>query len=372
MDIKVRMLLDGKTVKNVILILVLILILIAVFFLSVGLGSVQVTWRDVLSILVSEAVTEMLDIFTDSDAIAESVKILVGADAVPEVYRSIVLNIRLPRVLAAIVGGASLAVAGLLLQVFFRNAIVEPFVLGISSGATLFVGFILLSGASLGLPFISPAYLFFGSFVGAAAVMLLAVAIAHRVRNVITLLVVGLMIGYIASAATTVLVTFARQEQVRVFVLWTMGSFSGAAWDQVIILSVIATIVLIASFFMSKPLNAFLLGEDYARSMGVSIKLFRVSIIAVSSVLSGIVTAIAGPVAFIGLAVPHIARLIFATSDNRMLIPVSVLIGAALTGLCDLAARLVLAPSEVPISAVTSFVGAPIVVFLLLKKRNIV
>lgn len=362
---------SGKISKNFILILMLLLILVSVFFMSVGLGSVEIAWHDVLSILVRETVTEILDIFVGSDAMPEVLKTIVGSDVISEVYRSIVLNIRLPRALATIVGGASLAVAGLLLQVFFRNAIVEPFVLGVSSGSTLFVGLILLSGANLGLSYISPAYLFFGAFLGAAAVMLLSVAIAHKVRNVITLLVVGLMIGYIASAATTVLVTFARQEQVRMFVLWTMGSFSGVVWEHLIILIVIAAIALMASFFMSKPLNAFLLGEEYAKSMGVSIKLFRISIIIISSVLSGIVTAIAGPVAFIGLAVPHIARMIFATSDNRVLIPASVLIGAALTGLCDLVARLVLAPAEVPISAVTSFVGAPIVIFLLLKKRNL-
>jgi len=361
---------SGKIFKNTIWILTLLFILISVFFMNVGFGSVEIAWHDVLSILIGEAITEVSDRL-GSDAMPEILKAFAGSDALSEVYSSIVLNIRLPRALATIVGGASLAVAGLLLQVFFRNAIVEPFVLGVSSGSTLFVGLILLSGATLGLSYISPAYLFFGAFLGAAAVMILSVAIAHRVRNVITLLVVGLMIGYIASAATTVLVSFARQEQVKVFVLWTMGSFSGVVWEHVIILIVIAAIALIASFLMSKPLNAFLLGEEYARSMGVSIKLFRISIIAISSVLSGVVSAIAGPVAFIGLAVPHIARMIFATSDNRVLIPVSALIGAALTGLCDLAARLVLAPAEVPISAVTSFVGAPIVIFLLLRKRNL-
>lgn len=360
-----------KRFKNIILLLTLILMLIAIFFLNVGLGSVKIAWQDVLSILVSEVAAYILDIFTDSDAIPEFLKPLVDGEALPEVYRSIVLNIRLPRTLATIIGGASLAVAGLLLQAFFRNAIVEPFVLGVTSGATLFVGLVLLSGATLGLSGISPIYIFFAAFLGAAAVMLFAVLIAHKVRNIITLLVVGLMIGYITSAATTVLVTFARQEQVRIFVLWTMGSFSGAVWEQVIILAVIASIALVASFLISKPLNAFLLGEDYAKSMGVSIKLFRMSIVAISSVLSAAVTAIAGPVAFIGLAVPHIARMIFVTSDNRVLIPASVLLGAGLTALCDLAARLILAPAEIPISAVTSFVGAPIVIFLLLKKGNL-
>jgi len=360
----------GKRYKNIIF-LILALILFVVFFLNVGLGSVKIDWHEVVNILVAEGVSGVFNLITGGDVAPNLLDVPEGSDDMPNVYRSIVLNIRLPRALATIFGGASLAVAGLLLQAFFRNAIVEPFVLGVTSGATLFVGLVLLGSATLGFSGINPAFIFLSAFLGAAAVMLLSVLVASKVKNVITLLVIGLMIGYIASAATTVLVTFARHEQVRVFVLWTMGSFSGSVWDHVYVLMGIATIALSASYLISKPLNAFLLGEDYAKSLGVSIKLFRISIIVISSILSAAVTAIAGPVAFIGLAVPHIARIIFATSDNRILIPASVLLGAVLTALCDLVARLAFAPAEVPISAVTSFVGAPIVIFLLLRKRNL-
>lgn len=287
-----------------------------------------------------------------------------------EVFRSIIFEIRLPRTIATVAGGSSLAVAGLLLQVFFRNAIVEPFVLGISSGATLFVGIVLLTGLTFGFAGINPIFLFITSFIGSLVVMSITIFLAGKLKNIITLLVVGLMIGYVASAATTVLMTFARQEQLRGFVIWTMGSFAGATWEQLSILVVVSVIMLAGAYSLTKPLNAFLLGEDYAQSMGVPIKLFRISIIVISSLLSGVVTAFAGPVAFIGLAVPHIARLIFKTSDNRVILPACVILGATLTILCDLVARLVFAPTELPISAVTSFIGAPIVIFLMLNRKS--
>jgi len=325
---------------------VLLIILGITFMLNIGLGSVRIPLDEMIN--------------------------MISGNEVTEVFTSIVFEIRLPRALATIAGGAALAVAGLLLQVFFRNAIVEPFVLGISSGATLVVGLVLLAGITLGFSVINPLFLFMAAFLGSMAVMLITVAIARKVRSMITLLVVGLMIGYIAAAATTVLITLARQEQVRGFVLWTMGSFSGATWDQLTILISVSVTMLLFAFLMAKPLNAFLLGEDYAQSMGVAIKPFRIAIIVISSLLSGVATAFAGPVAFIGLAVPHIARLVFGTSDNRIIVPACVLMGAILTGLCDLAARLVLAPVELPISAVTSFIGAPIVIVLLLKRRNII
>lgn len=287
-----------------------------------------------------------------------------------EVFRSIIFEIRLPRTIATVAGGSSLAVAGLLLQVFFRNAIVEPFVLGISSGATLFVGIVLLTGLTFGFAGINPIFLFITSLIGSLVVMSITIFLAGKLKNIITLLVVGLMIGYVASAATTVLMTFARQEQLRGFVIWTMGSFAGATWEQLSILVVVSVIMLAGAYSLTKPLNAFLLGEDYAQSMGVPIKLFRISIIVISSLLSGVVTAFAGPVAFIGLAVPHIARLIFKTSDNRVILPACVILGATLTILCDLVARLVFAPTELPISAVTSFIGAPIVIFLMLNRKS--
>ena len=287
-------------------------------------------------------------------------------------HGTIIWKIRLPRALAAILCGGYLAVGGLLLQVFFRNPIVGPYILGISSGATLMVGLVMLAGLSIGMLGIHPFLLTLAAFAGALAVMTIILAVAAKVKDIITLLVIGLMVGYVCHAVTNVLIAFAEKEKVKGFVLWQMGSFSGFCWDEVYLVALFGIPLLIGAYLMCKPLNAFLLGEDYAKSMGVNIKVFRFLIVIFSSALAGMVTAFAGPVAFIGLAVPHMARLSLGTSDNRILIPGAVLLGATVTVLCDLIARLLFSPVELPLSAITSFFGAPIVIGLLLKRRAIV
>ncbi|CEO88738.1 FecCD family ABC transporter permease [Syntrophaceticus schinkii] len=286
------------------------------------------------------------------------------------VFQTVIMQIRFPRALAAVFGGAALAVSGLLLQIFFRNPIADPYVLGVSSGATLFVAIVTLTGCAIGIDSVSPFLLSSAALVGALGVVTLVVFLANKVKNVVTLLVVGLMIGFMCSAGTSFLIAFAEKEQVHSFVLWTLGSFSGFCWDQVVILAIGGGVFLAASYLLCKPLNALLLGEDYARSMGVNIKTLRFVIVMISSVLTALVTAFAGPVAFIGLAGPHLARLTLGTSDNKVLIPAAILIGALVTTLCDLVARLAFSPVELPISAVTSLFGAPIVIFLLLKRKT--
>ncbi len=283
---------------------------------------------------------------------------------------SIIWKIRLPRVMSGIFCGGYLAVAGLLLQVFFRNPIVGPFVLGISSGATLFVGIVMLAGLSIGILSIHPFFLSIAAFSGATVVMLIIVVVASRVRNVVTLLIIGLMMGYLCYSATSILIAFAEKESVKGFVLWQMGSFSGITWVECFMLVIVGIPLSFISYLMSKPLNALLLGEDYARTMGVNINILRYLIVIISSALSGIVTAFAGPVAFIGLAVPHMARLMLGTSDNRILIPGVFLVGAVVTILCDFISRIMFSPVELPLSAVTSFFGAPVVIGLLLKRRT--
>ena len=256
-----------------------------------------------------------------------------------------------------------------MLQVFFRNPIVGPYVLGISSGATLAVGLVMLGGLSMGLSAIHPFFLSLAAFCGALGVMVIIVATASRVKSIVTLLIIGLMMGYLCYAATSILIAFAEKEKVKGFVLWQMGSFSGFTWQELYLVILLGIPLLIGAYLMSKPLNAFLLGEDYAKTMGVNIRLFRFLIIIFSSALAGLVTAFAGPVAFIGLAIPHLARLTFGTSDNRILIPGAVLIGAIVTLLCDLVARTIFSPVELPLSAVTSLFGAPVVIGFLLKRR---
>ncbi len=320
------------------------LIMLVIFFvLNIGIGSVSIPFFETCRIILGH--------LTDSTS---------GA---------IIWKIRLPRVLSTLFCGGYLAVGGLLLQVFFRNPIVGPYVLGISSGATLLVALVMLGGLSMGLPAIPPFFLSLAAFCGAMGVMAIIVIVASRVKSVVTLLIIGLMMGYLCYAATSILITFAEKERVKGFVLWQMGSFSGFTWQEFYLVILFGVPLLIGAYLMSKPLNAFLLGEDYAKTMGVNIRLFRFLIVIFSSALAGLVTAFAGPVAFIGLAVPHMARLIFGTSDNRALIPGAVLLGAIVTVVCDLVARTVFSPVELPISAITSLFGAPIVIGLLLKKR---
>ncbi|WP_448382142.1 FecCD family ABC transporter permease [Desulfosoma sp.] len=281
----------------------------------------------------------------------------------------ILWKIRIPRAIAAALGGAYLAVSGLLLQVYFRNPIVGPFILGISSGATVMVSLVMLTTLTVGMTVLSPMMTTVAAFVGAYGVMMIVVAVASRVKSGTTLLIVGLMMGYLCGAVTAILTALAEKEKIKGFVLWQLGSFSGFRWSEIWVLLVFGGLVLVFIYLLSKPLNAFLLGENYAASMGVNIRRFRVLILLCACALAGMVTAVAGPVAFIGLAVPHMARLIFQTSDNRLLIPGVCLVGALVTSLCDLIARMMLSPVELPLSAITAFFGAPIVIGLLLKRR---
>ena len=302
--------------------------------------------------------------------LADVVRVLLGQDVDNTTFASIIMNIRLPRALATVAGGAGLAVSGLLLQIFFSNPIVEPYVLGISSGAMMFVSIVLLGGYTFGLSVLSPMYMFLGSLVGALFVMFAVVFAAGKVKSVVTLLVIGIMIGFLASSVRSILTAFADIETVGRLTLWTMGSFSGFTWQQVRILLTVTAVFVLGAILMAKPLNAMLLGEKYAMSMGVGIRAFRIATIIIASVLTAVLTAFAGPITFVGLAVPHLARISFKTSDNRVLLPASILGGSLMMGLCDLIARTVLAPRELAIGAITSLIGAPLLIFMLLRKDN--
>ncbi|WP_058291973.1 FecCD family ABC transporter permease [Dehalococcoides mccartyi] len=302
--------------------------------------------------------------------LGETVKIILNGVDSNEILGPIVWNLRLPRALATLICGGGLAVSGLVLQVFFRNPIVDPYVLGISSGATFVVALVTLGTFLFGASTVSTWTVTAGAFIGAMAVMLVVMAVASKVKNIITLLVIGLMVGYLTGAFSSILTTFAESESIHRFVIWSMGSFSGFRWDELTVVAIFGLVFIGAAFLMSKTLNAFLLGENYARSVGVNLGFFRYRVIIISSALAAAVTAFAGPVAFIGLAAPHIIRVLFGTSDNRILIPACVLGGAALTALCDLLARMLFAPLELPISATTALFGAPVVIFLLLKRKT--
>lgn len=301
----------------------------------------------------------------------EVLSIITGAAPEDESVSVIVMRIRAPRAVAAAIGGMSLAVAGLLVQRFFANPIVEPFVLGISSGSALFVALVILGGFKFGFEEITPAALFAVAFAGALCVMMSVMFASSYVKGVVSLLVVGLMIGYICGAATSLLTAFAEHEAIANFSTWTFGTFSGLTWVHVKIMAAVSIPALFFSFSIAKSLNALGMGEAYARSMGVNVRALRYEIILLSSILTAAVTAFAGPISFIGLAVPHICRISLRTSNHLLLVPACAAGGALFSGLCDFAARNLLPPMEIPLYAITALAGAPIVVWLLAGRRDV-
>ena len=282
----------------------------------------------------------------------------------------IVAQIREPRTLAAVLGGAALSVAGLIYQVMFRNPIVGPYVLGVSSGASLAVGLVIMIGTYLGSKSVFASQtIVSAALLGAYAVTAVILLVAAVVRSVISLLLIGLMMGYLCNAATSIMMTFAEKERVHAYVMWTLGSFAGYKWGDVVLSAVTLIPMIVIAIATARPLNLLLLGEDYAKTMGLNIKVFRIYAITVASSLTAIVTAFAGPVGFIGVVVPHLARFVMRTNNNTILLPATVLIGGIVTSICDVIARIMFAPIELPINAVTSLFGAPIIIAFLLKRR---
>ena len=281
----------------------------------------------------------------------------------------IIWSIRLPRLLTAAVLGGALAVSGFLLQTFFRNPIAGPFVLGISSGAKMCVGFVIIFiiGSYGNIP---PYLLVLAAFVGSLIIMGFVLLFSQRAKNMSMLLVIGIMIGYICSAITDFCIAFAKDSDIAHLTSWSMGSFSGAAWDTLGIICAIVGSALVLSMLISKPMDAYQLGEGYAKSMGINIRLFRVVLIALSSILSACVTAFAGPISFVGIAVPQIAKFLMKTAKPIVIIPTSFLCGAVFCMFCDLIARTAFAPTELAIGTVTAFFGAPVVISLMIQRRS--
>ncbi len=281
----------------------------------------------------------------------------------------IVKEIRIPRALASAVLGGALAVSGFLLQVFFSNPIAGPFVLGISSGAKLAVAMTMIFFLERGM-ILNSAGIMLSSFIGSMISTGFILAVAGRVRKSSSLIVSGIMIGYICSAITDFAVTFADDSNIVNLHNWSMGSFSGIDSDDIKVISATVFPVLALTMVMSKQIGAYRLGETYARSLGINIKLFRIMLILLSSILSATVTAFAGPVSFVGIAVPHIIRGILKTSKPSLIIPASFLGGASFCLMCDLIARTVFAPNELSIGSVTAVFGAPAVIFIMLRRKK--
>ena len=281
----------------------------------------------------------------------------------------IIWSIRLPRLLTAAVLGGALAVSGFLLQTFFRNPIAGPFVLGISSGAKMCVGFVIIFiiGSYGNIP---PYLLVLAAFVGSLIIMGFVLLFSQRAKNMSMLLVIGIMIGYICSAVTDLIITFAEEEEIVNLTFWSMGSFSGKEWGDVAVIAGFVLAAFLGTLLLVKPISAFRLGEGYAQSMGMNVRLFRVLLLLLSSLLSACVVAYAGPVSFVGIAVPHLTKRMFSSSKPSLILPGSFLLGAVFCLVCDLIARTVFAPTELAISTVTAVLGAPVVIAMLLSRRR--
>ena len=321
------------------------------FFLNLVLGSVSIPLRAVWNILWG-----------------------TGNESV--IWQNIIWKSRVPQALTALVAGAGLSVSGLQMQTVFRNPLAGPSVLGISSGASMGVAFVVLLSGSLGgvalskLGFMGEIALTIAAIAGSLSIMAIIVFVSQKVRGNVTLLIIGVMIGYIANAVIGVLKFFSVEEDIRAYVIWGLGSFARVSGDQMTLFICIMVVLLPLSFLLVKTLNLLLLGDAYARNLGLNIKRARLLVITCSGVLVAIVTAYCGPIIFLGLAVPHLCRGMFRTSDHRILMPASLLAGASLALVCNLIARMPGFEGALPVNSVTALVGAPVVMSVLFNKRR--
>ena len=281
----------------------------------------------------------------------------------------IVWKLRLPRIIAAAVLGGGLALSGFLMQTFFGNPIAGPFVLGISSGSKLFVALMMIVALRF-ISYVSSWMMVVAAFAGALLAMGFVLLAARSIRQMSMLLVAGIMISYICSAITEFLITFAKDSDIVNLHGWTQGSFSGTTWSNVAVFTVIVLVSFVLVFLMSKPIGAFQMGESYAQSMGVNVKRFRVVLILMSSLIAGCVTAYAGPISFVGIAVPHLIKMLLKTTKPILVIPACFLGGGVFCMFCDYIARTAFAPVELSISTVTALFGAPVVIAMLIRRHG--
>lgn len=304
------------------------------------------------------------------------IDILLGRDNNNLIWHNIILKSRLPQSLTAMMAGAGLAVSGLLMQTVFRNPLAGPSVLGISSGASLGVACVVLLSGSIGgvalskLGVIGEVTITLSAIIGSLLIMALIAFVAQKVRGNVTLLIMGVMIGYIANAIIGVLKFFSAEEDIRAYVIWGLGSFSRVSGGQTSVFILLMLVLLPLSFFLIKSLNLLLLGDSYAQNLGLNIKRARLLVIGCSGVLVAVVTAYCGPIVFLGLAVPHICRGLFHTSNHAVILPASLLGGASLALLCNLIARMPGFEGALPVNSVTALVGAPVVMWVLFKRRK--
>lgn len=328
--------------------LILTVLLILFFFVNISLGSVSIPTKEIFKSLVGNIDNES--------------------------WQYIIHNYRLPKAFTAILVGSGLGISGLLMQTLFRNPLAGPFVLGISSGASLGVALIILGSGFFGGIFasflISKWSVIIAASLGSFLVLLAVMIVSSRVRDTMALLIIGLMFGSITSAAVSVLSYFSSAEQLQQYIFWGFGSLGNLSWQELLILLIIYLIGILMAMVSIKALNTLLLGENYAKSLGINLKKNRFIIIIATSLLAGTITAFAGPIAFIGLAIPHMTRQLFHTSNHKILLPAVFLFGAIVMLICDSIAQLPTSDYTLPINAITSLVGAPVVIWLLVNKRK--
>lgn len=335
--------------KQYILFLSLLLALIILFFVNISLGSVSIPTEEIVKGIFNQPMSK-------------------------KSWEIIYYHFRLPKAFTAILVGMALSISGLLMQTLFRNPLAGPYVLGLSSGASLGVAFVVL-GTGILPAFLSPLLLSSYSIVlasglGSALVLLLVLLVSKKLKDTMAILIVGLMFGSLTSAIVSVLTYFSTAEKLQKFTFWSLGSLANLSWNDVLFLAILTLIGLSISFLVIKPLDALLLGEKYAQSLGINFKKTRILIIIATSILAGSITAFVGPIAFIGLAVPHIAKLVFQTSNHFTLFWSTILLGAIILLFCDCIAQLPGSDVTLPINAITSLFGAPVVIWLLVRKRK--
>jgi len=315
---------------------------LGLFLADLAWGSIPISMREIFSVFFGK-----------------------GVDAINS---EILLNFRLPKAFTAILAGASLSVAGLMMQILFRNPLADPYILGVSSGASLGVALVMMAATFLPIAFVSSGWaLIVAAIIGASVVLVLVVGVSFKVNNAVSLLIVGIMFGTIAGSLVSVLQNFSNPDAIKLFVMWTFGSLSAVTWSYMQVLFPVVLVGLGLAFYLQKKLDGLLLGENYARGLGISIVKTRFIIVLATGLLAGGITAFTGPIAFVGVAIPHIARGLFRTSIHKTLLPACVLLGASLLLVCDIISQM---PTyTLPINTISALFGAPIIIWIILKRK---
>lgn len=333
--------------RHSVLFVILSILVLLLFFADIFIGSVSIS------------LSEIMQVFTGQ----------LGKDTPQSI---IILQSRLPKALTALLAGCALPVAGLLMQTFFRNPVAGPDILGVSAGSSLMVALVMLTvGTWFSMDVFNNVGIILAAIVGAMLVLFIILAVAARVRDSVTLLIFGLMFGMAISAVVGVLQYYSSQGALKLFIMWTFGSLSGVTWPQLYILAVIVIIGLLLAVTQIKALNLLLLGEQYATSLGLNIRKSKIFIILTTGLLTGAITAFCGPIAFIGIAVPHLARMIFKVNSHAIILPASILLGICILLICDIVAQTPGNDGVLPINAITAFMGAPFIIYIIWKNQHL-